>query len=156
MYIAASREQDNEIGIWCGHSFQYIATLGNHVGPINNLSFSYDGMLLASASDDNHAKVWDLSTKLESADFLHTEDVLSVSFSSQSDRLATLCAAFIVTIWDIRSLCELQRFETGNLDWDIGCPRALFCRAGSQVVCNGRYNDDGGSVDVLAEPRQTK
>jgi WD40 repeat protein len=56
---------------------------------------------------------------------------------------------------DIRSLCELQRFETGNLDWDIGSPRALFCRAGSQVVCNGRYNDDGGSVDVLADTEAT-
>lgn len=62
-----------------------------HTGGINQLAFSPDGKLLATASDDHTVKLWDAVTGEEIQTLTqHSEAVVKVSFSDDGNVLATM------------------------------------------------------------------
>ena len=52
--IAAGTDRSN-IHLWDASNWTLVSTLRNHSSDVNSISFSSDGTLLSSASDDNSA-----------------------------------------------------------------------------------------------------
>src|SRR5262249_3940769 len=77
---------------------------GRHPHRIGALAFSPDGTLLASASDDFTARVWDTATGKQTAELKgHTSRVLVVAFSPDGARVATASSDGTVRQWDPRT-----------------------------------------------------
>lgn len=75
-----------------------------HQSIVNALSLSCDDTMLATASNDKTAKVWDV----EKCSLIHTLDshrgwVTSVSFSADDGSIATSCFDKYVRVWDKRT-----------------------------------------------------
>lgn len=72
-----------------------------HRDVVHDIAFSPDGTLLASASRDQSAKLWDLSTGLEVQHFRESDIVRSVAFSPDGKLLAVAGHAFQVNIYKL-------------------------------------------------------
>ncbi len=69
--------------------------------PINNIAFSPNNPLLASASSDSTIQLWDLNTNtLQATLHGHTSDVLDVAFSPDGSLLASGSADGTVRLWN--------------------------------------------------------
>ncbi|KAH6877188.1 Pfs, NACHT and WD domain protein [Thelonectria olida] len=80
---------------------QGINTLEGHPKPITSIAFSHDGRLLASASMDRTAKIWDVVTG-ECIQTLrgHTYYIQSIAFSGTDYRIASASGDRMVKVWD--------------------------------------------------------
>jgi WD40 repeat protein len=92
------------------------ATLTGHGESIYSLAFSPDGMMLASGSNDQSIKLWDLRT----GDVVHNLSghlwVRSVALSGDGSLLVTAGGDHLVKIWDTRSGAELRTIEAHDGD----------------------------------------
>lgn len=79
------------------------AALEGHGDEVNDVAFSPDGTLLATASKDHTARLWDSGFAELRPQLNHDERVYSVAFSSDGKRLATADASGVVKIWDVDS-----------------------------------------------------
>jgi WD40 repeat protein len=83
---------------------------------VNSVSFSPDGGLLASASDDGTVRIWDIATGKEvNVLYGHTDSVSSVAFSPDGKLLASASGKPIfsskdktIRIWNIRTGKEIS------------------------------------------------
>jgi WD40 repeat protein len=86
--------------------------LRGHEKAINQLSFSSDGAVLASASDDHTLRLWNPHTGgLLKTLHGHLEDVTGCDFDGEGTRLASVSSEGGVKVWDVasgRCLCSLQ------------------------------------------------
>ncbi|MCL4299604.1 MAG: CHAT domain-containing protein [Anaerolineae bacterium] len=75
-----------------------------HTGPVNVVRFSPDGRYIVSGSDDNTARVWNVSTR-ENQHILqgHTAPVTDLDFSPDGRYVATCSEDGTARIWDILS-----------------------------------------------------
>ncbi|MDW8224298.1 MAG: hypothetical protein RMJ82_15255 [Gemmatales bacterium] len=87
-----------------------------HTDWIRGVAFSPNGKLLATASDDGTARVWDAKTGEVLGKFRHAGWVYAVAFSSDGTLLATAVHDGTAQIWDIETgqqRCVLR----GHTDW---------------------------------------
>ncbi|WP_017316567.1 nSTAND1 domain-containing NTPase [Mastigocladopsis repens] len=89
--------------------------LKGHTGSVISASFSSDGKRILTASDDNTARVWDISGKQLAELKGHTSGVISASFSSDGKRILTASSDNTARVWDIsgKQLAELKGHTSG-------------------------------------------
>src|SRR5262249_12450630 len=76
----------------------------HHADAVRRVQFSPDGRLLATASADTTAALWDASTGQRRHTLKgHREVLLGLSFSPDGSRLATGAADSSLRIWDTRT-----------------------------------------------------
>ncbi len=91
---------------------EQIGTLVGHTNTTNSVSYSPDGVTLASAASDATIKLWDVATQtLVTTLEGHTESVTSVSFSPDGGKLATGSFDGTVRLWDVATRTEIARLE---------------------------------------------
>ena len=85
---------------------------------VPSVSFSPDGVTLASGSWDGTVKLWDVETRRQIATLEgHTSHVLSVSFSPDGATLASGSWDKTVKLWDVGTRRQIVTLEGHNMDW---------------------------------------
>ena len=97
----------NSIGIWIydAHTGAEVALLTGHTDWVSSVSFSPDGLTLASGSWDNTVRLWEVASGQEKAVLEgHTDWVRSVSFSPDGTTLASGGSGDgTVRLWEVAS-----------------------------------------------------
>jgi WD40 repeat protein len=136
--------------------------VGRTVGRITSIAVSPNGRLVAVASRDTDARVWELGRK--AAPILltgHTDDVTGVGFSPDSSLVVTSGADGTARIWSATTGEELLSFPGQTSAYQP----ARFSRDGTHIVtfgdgvarlrvCEVCWNDDG--IVALAQRRATR
>ncbi|MGI8499560.1 MAG: WD40 repeat domain-containing protein, partial [Hassallia sp.] len=112
-------------------------TLGGHANWVNGISFSPDGKMLASASDDNTVKLWDTTTGKEIKTLIgHINAVNGVSFSPDGKMLASAGVDKRVKLWDISTGKEIETL-IGHTNYVYG---VSFSPDGKMLASGSRDN----------------
>ncbi|MBD2772965.1 hypothetical protein [Iningainema tapete] len=90
--------------------------LEGHSSSITFVTFSSDGKMIATASEDKTAKIWSINGK-EIKTLKHTDSVTSVTFSSDDKWIATASKDKTAKIWsnngkEIREITSLRHKDT--------------------------------------------
>lgn len=121
--LLASGSEDMTINIWPSSAMYYSKmkksadpfvvqpnmTLHGHTGPVNSLSISSNGLLLASASADMSVILWDTITfkKVHIFDACHKDWINACMFSDTNpDLLITSSNDFTLKLWDVKAKVE--------------------------------------------------
>ena len=82
-------------------------TLRGHEDSIEDMTYNPDGKLIATASLDETARLWDATTGRELFSLQHPTGVGHVAFAPDGSRLATGAGDGLVRLWDVASGNEL-------------------------------------------------
>src|SRR3954454_9249851 len=86
------------------HQPNLLATLQGHTEGVTSVAFSPDGKMLASGSNDETIKLWDVQAGKEHATLKgHTNEVTSVAFSPDGKTLASASLDGTVRLWDVQA-----------------------------------------------------
>ena len=110
----ATAGSDGAIKIWQDNKL--IQTINAHNAEINNITFSPDNKLIASASKDNTVKIWEFSTGKLLFTLEHTAEVYGVSFSPDEENIASASVDKTIKLWR-RSDGKLLNTFLGHQDW---------------------------------------
>ena len=110
--ILATGSADNTVRLWDVDSGQQIAILGEHDMTVHAVSFSPDGMTLASCAGDGTIKLWDVATHSAGATLEgHTNSVVSIAFSADGKTLASASWDGTVKLWDLQTRVEFATLK---------------------------------------------
>jgi hypothetical protein len=97
-----------------------VRVLTGHTDWVVGVAFSPDGTLLATASDDRTARLWDTGTGALARTLTgHTKTVSGVVFSPDGALLATASIDRTARLWDTAA-GALARVLAGHTDWVLG------------------------------------
>lgn len=86
--IVSGSFEDYEVKVWDVVTGQALRTLAGHTGPVLSVTFSPDGMRIATASADRTVKLWNANTSDELLTFKgHEHLVPSVVFTTDGKRI---------------------------------------------------------------------
>ena len=118
--LLGATEADDTVKLWSVGRHAEIRELYGHTETVTSLAFSPDARLIATASIDHTARVWDARTGAQLHLIRHARPVWSVAFSRDGTRLATGDDRGTVRVWDACGGC----FD----------PRGLLALAGRRVT----------------------
>jgi len=104
----SSETEPGQVKLWDATTGREIITLNGHTGPVTRVTFSPDGLRLASASWDQTIKVWDVATGEEILTLKIDKQtgVYGLVFSSDGTMLAAASDGTTVQIWDAQTGIE--------------------------------------------------
>ncbi len=99
-------------------SLELKSTVIGHTNQVVAVAFSHDGRRLLTASPDQTARLWDItsSSAICLATFPHAQEVLAVAFSPDERRCATLARDRTLRVFDLATQAELASFGGEDLD----------------------------------------
>ena len=108
--VVAFASEDETIRICDTASGDTLQTLRGHTESVRSISFSPDGKLLASASEDESVRIWNLETGAAQMLKGHALWVTSVAFSPDGKLVASGSGDETIRFWDVKSI----RFAHNN------------------------------------------
>ena len=139
--LVASAGDSRAVQLWDLQN-DTVTTFGHHTDTVNSVTFSPDGQLLVSGSDDYTFKVWDVSRQREIESLQHITDnamsqIKMVTFSPNGQRLATVGAH--VKLWNTYNWTEITTLRHDAWVW------AVAFSADGKLLATG---DASGQVNV--------
>lgn len=113
------------------HGLVELAVLEGHEGAIVFLDFHPDSRFLASSGVEGIVHLWDLSSGMQIASFVHKAEAMGVSFHPDGTSLATGGSDKLVRVWDMHTGAQIHQYEGhawGILDVDYS-PDGTFIAA---------------------------
>jgi WD40 repeat protein len=83
-----------------------MTVLTAHTGQVEDIAYSPNGKLLATASIDHTVRIWDAQTGRLLRILYHPDPVDALAFGPTSNRIATLDYAGTIRLWDACTDCE--------------------------------------------------
>jgi WD40 repeat protein len=124
---------DNNIYIWNGETGKPVAKLEGHTGMITNLVFSLDGKHLLSASADDTARLWSLTSKVSQVLSEHDGDVWALAFSPDSQLALTGGEDNLINVFQVNNGKKLAQLA----DHDGAVLAMAFNKSGSLLASGG-------------------
>jgi dipeptidyl aminopeptidase/acylaminoacyl peptidase len=140
----------SEIIVWDAESGIELFTINHHQDDIFEVSFSPDGTMIASCSDDRDIGIWDAATG-EQIKILtgSLSGVLSVQWSPDGKYLITGSRYHWLRIWDTSTWQELHAYAEPTshcirtTTWSVDMTAVLSCGTGNEIVV---WNPEDGTV----------
>jgi WD40 repeat protein len=115
--VADKPTEDHAIHVWNLAAGKELLQIAGHHGPVLGLLFSPDGKTLASASQDQTLRLWDLATGTEIRRLGEAQYVSGMAFSPDGKILAT-GAQHQAILWDTATGKELARLSESP-SWNV-------------------------------------
>ena len=112
--ISAHSNADAELPV------RLVVQLG-HAGAVNAAAISPDGRLVATASGDKTARVWDTATGKELLALTGNSDsILAISFSPDGRWIATGSEDGIAALWEVSTGKQVHRYSGSEIGKPLG------------------------------------
>jgi len=138
------------VKLWDPATGVEVGSIKGHGKGINQVAFSRDGRLLATASTDNTIKIWEVSSQRELFTLKgHTANIDSIDFSPDARLIASAAEDGSTFLWDAKTgehLLTMISLDEGD-EWMVVTPQGLF--DGTPVSWNQilwRYNGETFNV----------
>jgi polyadenylation factor subunit 2 len=102
-----------EFTLWNGLTFNFESILQSHDFPIRSLTWANNDLFLVSGDDGGIIKYWQTSMNNLRAFKAHKDSIRELSFSPNSNKLASASDDQTVSIWDFE-LCKEERTLRGH------------------------------------------
>ena len=102
----ANSTNDGQVTILDTATDQTVAVLTAHTRQVQDLAYSPDSALLATAGIDDTVRIWDARTGQELRELDHPDAVNNVAFSPDGKSLATFDFDGTIRIWDACTACQ--------------------------------------------------
>lgn len=158
----ATAGYDNQLILWNVNEHRPVARV-THDHLANMCVFNSDGDLLASASSDYSARIWEVpSMRLKAVLYGHKDDVEMVAFSPKQDRVATCSRDHTIRIYatngELVASCVGHQADVISVAWmpngeelvsssDDGTVRKWCARSGLEIA---KSSFDGVETDTIA------
>ncbi|MBW4477761.1 MAG: serine/threonine protein kinase [Tolypothrix brevis GSE-NOS-MK-07-07A] len=88
------------------------STLKGHSSDVNSVTFSPDGQMLVTGSDDRTIKLWNLTTKQEIRTFKgHTSWIYAIAISPDGQTIASGSADKTIKLWNLNTGQEIRTLK---------------------------------------------
>ncbi|QDU21855.1 protein kinase domain-containing protein [Urbifossiella limnaea] len=103
--LAGVTWQEGRVTVWDAATGDEVAAWQAHDGRVNGLAFALDGRTLATTGSDRAARLWDVTTQRQLAEFPHAGEAYGLAFSPDGRVLATTGTQDrLVRVWDVTGI----------------------------------------------------